>query len=184
LDEQLRARGSSLASVEIHKLRRALDAVLVRPEVDARRVAMAGLSCGGFYTSYLMALEPRIGAGAASCSMRLLPEPGAAGDLAAPRPSGRLAFLPLDDLMALIAPRPFQIQSGIDDPLLPIAGARTLAARGRLYWAGLGAEDRFPFEAFAGKHEFNGDLAWKFLARYLEPSATASEKPKRAPVRR
>src|SRR5580704_11533748 len=39
LDDELRARGTTLMGVEAHKISRALDVVLQRPEVDANRVA-------------------------------------------------------------------------------------------------------------------------------------------------
>ena len=48
-DERLRLIGTSLTAVEIAKISRSLDFILTRPEVDPARVAMVGLSYGGYY---------------------------------------------------------------------------------------------------------------------------------------
>ena len=67
LDRRLRLLGTSLTAVEIAKIVGALDAVLRRPEIDPGRVAMIGLSYGGYYTLYTTALEPRIRCAVCSC---------------------------------------------------------------------------------------------------------------------
>lgn len=59
-DERLRLVGTSLTAVEIAKITRSLDVLLKRPEVDATRVAMVGLSYGGYYALVTPALDPRI----------------------------------------------------------------------------------------------------------------------------
>ena len=56
--------------VEAYKISRVFDVILKRPEVDATRVAMIGLSYDGFYTLYTTALDPRIKVAIASCSFR------------------------------------------------------------------------------------------------------------------
>ena len=49
IDLRMRLVGTSLTAVEIAKITRSLDVILTRPEVDANRVAMVGLSYGGYY---------------------------------------------------------------------------------------------------------------------------------------
>ena len=66
-DERLRLVGTSLTAVEIAKITRSLDVLLKRPEVDASRVAMVGLSYGGYYALITPAVDPRIKVSVSSC---------------------------------------------------------------------------------------------------------------------
>ena len=161
LDDKLRAAGTSLAAVEVAKISRALDVLLERPEVDRKRVAMVGLSYGGFYTMYTTALEPRIGAAVASCSFR--EQPGAGSDYS----GGRLNDLAPAEVAAIVFPRPLQVQAGLSDKLMSLESARKEAARAAEYYRKSGAAERFSFVTFGGGHEFRGDIAWPFLKKYF-----------------
>jgi dienelactone hydrolase len=164
LDDDLRTRGTTLMGVEAYKISRALDAVLKRPEVDPRQVAMIGLSYGGFYTLYTTALEPRIKVAVASCSFRDKEPTGAART---DRPAGRPNDIISAELVRLIAPRPLEIQDGINDKGFPIDDVRRAVEKSRVWYTGSHASD-FAFEAFEGVHEFRGDVAWPFLRKYLK----------------
>jgi dienelactone hydrolase len=59
--------GRQLASYVVWDGLRALDYLASRPEVDRRRLGCTGNSGGGTLTSYLMALDDRIGVAAPSC---------------------------------------------------------------------------------------------------------------------
>ena len=159
-DDTLRDKGTSLAAVEVYKISKALDVLLRRPEIDRRRVAMVGLSDGGYYTLYATALEPRIRVAVASCAFR---------DQAAStgKTAGRLTDLSSDELVALIRPRPLQVQSGIHDKGFPIDNVRQAVAKAEKHYSAPSLKGRFVFEAFDGGHEFRGDLAWKFLREQL-----------------
>jgi dienelactone hydrolase len=136
--------------------------VLARPEVDPARVAMIGLSYGGFYTLYTAALEPRIKVAIASCSFRHAGQTGAARTQ---KPAGRPTDLSSAELVRLISPRPLQVQSGIRDQGFPIDDVRQAVEASRAWYAG--HAERFDFEAFDGAHEFRGDIAWPFLRKHL-----------------
>jgi len=163
LDDQLRAGGTTLMGVEAYKISRALDVVLKRPEVDPARVAMIGLSYGGFYTLYTTALEPRIKVAIASCSFR---DKETTGTARTDRVAGRPTDLSSAELVRLIAPRPLQVQNGINDKGFPIEDVRRAIEKSRPAYTGAHAAD-FDFEAFEGVHEFRGDVAWPFLRKYL-----------------
>jgi len=154
LDAKLRANGTSLMGMESMKITKALDRVLERPEVNRERVAMIGLSYGGYYTLYITAVEPRIKVAIASCSFRNTP---AAKDGVT---EGRPLDVTSPEMVALIAPRPLQIQSGNKDPQAPIDTVRATIAATKKF-------PGFDFEEFDGVHEWRGDVAWKFLAKYL-----------------
>lgn len=170
LDQRLRVLGTSLTAVEVAKISRALDALLKRPEVDPKRVAMIGLSYGGFYTLYTTALEPRIKCAVSACffndetSRLSYDRPAAWNDM---RFQGTASVLANSELAALICPRPLQVQCGKKDDLFPLAGAEKAAARASQYYAKLGLADRFQLDAFDGGHEFHGEAAWEFLKRWL-----------------
>jgi dienelactone hydrolase len=162
LDDELRARGTTLMGVEAYKISRALDVVLKRPEVDATRVAMIGLSYGGFYTLYTTALEPRIKVAIASCSFRDKEPTGAART---DRIAGRPTDLSSVELVKLIAPRPLQVQDGVNDKGFPIDDVRRAVEKSRAFYTSHPSD--FVFEAFEGVHEFRGDVAWPFLRSHL-----------------
>jgi dienelactone hydrolase len=153
LDEQLRARGTTLMSVEVAKITKALDVILERPEVDPARVAMVGLSWGGYYTQYTTALEPRIKVAVASCSFQgeLPPTPA--------KPSyGKPDDIATADLVRLILPRPLQLQYGERDTGLPVDKVRQSLTP---------LASKLDLAIFPGVHEFNGELAWAFLKKHL-----------------
>jgi dienelactone hydrolase len=165
LDARLREAGASLMGLEVAKMSRALDSLLAhRKEIDRSRIAMIGLSYGGFYTLYTAALDPRIKVAVASCSFR---------NEAAPRETGAPAGRPVDmagpELISLIAPRPIQVQAGINDKGFPIEDVRRAAARTRelLSKTKPNSENAFEFIEFPGGHEWRGEVAWPFLRKHL-----------------
>ncbi len=161
LDEKLREANTSLAAVEVYKISLVLDELVKRPEIDPKRIAMIGLSYGGFYSLYTAALEPRIKVVVASCSFPDNP-PVTDG-----KNAGRLIDLAPAEVAGLIAPRALQVQSGINDKLIPIEQGRQAAKRTALAYDKLGASDKFVFNEFEGGHEFRGSLVWPFLKKWL-----------------
>jgi dienelactone hydrolase len=161
LDEKFRTLGTSLAAVEVQKISLALDELLKRPEIDPKRIAMIGLSYGGYYSLYTAALEPRIGVVVASCSFSDQPA------IVDGKTEGRLMDMPPAEVAALIAPRPLQVQGGTNDKGLPIDKSRAAAKRTALVYEKLTAKDKFVFEEFEGGHEFRGALVWPFLKKHL-----------------
>lgn len=162
--------GTSLPSIEIAKVVRAIDALAQRTDIDARRIAMIGHSYGGFYTLYATALEPRIRVAVVSAYFN---DREAVLDASEPygfldwRFPGSLALWRDPAVAALVAPRPLLIEAGSQDQLFPIAGARRAAPKAAHIYEQLGVADRFRFMEFAGRHDFEGDEALKFIDRHL-----------------
>ena len=170
MDARLRLLGTSLLALAIAKISGALDTLLELPEVDPERVGMVGLSYGGYFTLFTMALERRIKCGVSSCyyndreftfkeeapeswlDMRFL---GSVSDFADP------------ELVGLICPHPFQAQVGIRDELFAVEGARRMAPRSGEYYRRLGIGERFEFVDFEGTHEWDSASAWPFLKKWL-----------------
>jgi dienelactone hydrolase len=162
LDQRLRFLGTTLFSVEITKLKLALDYLLKRPEIDPARVAFIGLSYGGFYAAYAAALEPRIKVVVASCSLR----PWSGNDPEVWKPTGRPTLRPLELIWNLVSPRPVQLQAGKEDKLLPLEGAREVVEKTRPAWSA--NPSNFDYQEFDGSHEWRGAIAWPFLRTHLK----------------
>ena len=71
------------------------------------------------------------------------------------------------EIVALICPRPLQVQMGRMDELVPADNARRQAERAHEYYRRLGQADRFEFLVCEGGHEFFGEPAWRFLGEHL-----------------
>jgi dienelactone hydrolase len=170
IDDRLRMVGTSLTAVEIAKITRSLDVILKRPEVDPKRVAMVGLSYGGYYTLVTTALEPRIKAAVSSCYFGVQEGRYAQDELSVPtdfRFTDRFTLFEDADLVALICPRPLEIQAGARDNASHREMGKQIAPRAAEYYQRLGRGGDFRFLVFPGGHEFNDASAWEFLDRHL-----------------
>jgi dienelactone hydrolase len=161
--------GRTLLGERVWDVRRAIDWLAARPEVDPARIACVGHSGGGTVTLLAAALDERIGAAVVSaylCAWRrsLFGVPHC--------PCNFVPGLALDadcgDIGALIAPRPLLITSGASDPMFPLEGVRLAFATVAAGYAALGAEERAQLFVGAGEHRFFGEPVWPFLAGALE----------------
>ncbi len=151
-DSALRERGMSLFGLETTMISEAITALSKRPEVDPKQIGMVGLSYGGFYTLYQMALDKRIKGAVASCSFRDF-DPA---EWASKPMEGRPYDMPPADIVKLISPRTVQVQCGLRDKNLTIDSARKAAEK-------IKGTKGFNYVEFDGVHEWNGELAWKYL---------------------
>jgi dienelactone hydrolase len=165
------AAGANPLAQNLWDLARALDVLEQHPLVDPARIGMVGLSYGGTATLFLAAWDDRVRAAVVSgyfsewreshrvpwnlCGSQVLP--------------GMLGELEHVDLGALVAPRPLLIETGTDDLIFPVAGARREVARLAAVYRALGVPDRLDHDVFAGGHRWNGARAYPFLERWLSP---------------
>lgn len=169
-DRRLRLLGTSITAVEVAKIVRSLDQLLARPELDPSRVAMIGLSYGGYYTQVVTALEPRIKVAVSSGYFGVNEGRHAENELSIPSDlefPGRMTLFRDPDLVALICPRPLQLQAGDRDAVHHWQPGQALAAEAADYYRKVGRAEAFEHRIFAGGHEFNDELAWAFVARHL-----------------
>ena len=169
-DERLKLLGTSLTAVEIAKITRSLDVLLKRPELDPRRVAMVGLSYGGYYALVTPALEPRIKVAVSSCYFGVQEWRYERNELGVPsdfRFPDRFTLFRDTELVALICPRALLIQAGKGDDDEHRAGGVALAPESATFYEKLGLSDRFSFLLFDGGHEFDDASAWAFLEKRL-----------------
>lgn len=170
VDDRMRMVGTSITAVEIAKITYALDALLKRPEVDPDRVAMVGLSYGGYYALVTPAIDQRIKVSVSSCYFGVQEGRYAQNELSVPtdfRFMNRMTLFNDADLIALICPRAHQIQAGSRDNASHRDMGKNLAPRAAAFFEKLGLGDRFQHVIFEGGHEFDDASAWAFVEKHL-----------------
>jgi hypothetical protein len=72
------------------------------------------------------------------------------------------------DLANLMAPRPFMVEHGHDDPVAPDEWVAYEYANVRRFYSRLGIPDRTEIEFFNGPHTIHGIGTFAFLRRHLQ----------------
>ncbi len=170
IDQRLRYVGTSLLAVEVFKISRAIDMLVIRDDVDPERIGMVGLSYGGCYTLYTAAIETRIKAAVSSCYFNDRAKYAWADWSYA----NMLNEFTDPEIVGLICPRPLMVEVGINDELFAIEGAKAVAPAAQAHYDRLSLSDRFQFVPFEGGHEFRGDTAYEFLKQHVSDAAGCS----------
>lgn len=160
--------GQTMIGWRTYDVMRTIDWIATRKELDADRVGCMGISGGGTVTLFAAAIEPRIRAAFASCSLNTFRDSimsvSHCIDNYIP---GILNWAEMYDVAGLIAPRPFFAESGERDPIFPIAASRASFAHVKRIYEMFGAGDLAEQETFDAPHSFSGKLGLPFLARHL-----------------
>lgn len=149
--------GTTVLAIELTKVRRAIRYFAGRPEVDASRPGVAGLSYGGYFALYAAALIPEIAFSVSSCYFNdridvMRRHSDGLLDWQYPGAGGVFSDA---EIAALICPRPLYIEVGRQDELFDPAGAEREAEKVRSVYDAAGCPQCFFFDVFDGKHEFN-----------------------------
>ncbi len=173
LGMQCELLGTHIAQFTIWDGIRALDYLVSRPEVDAKRIGCTGNSGGGTHTAYLSALDDRIKVAAPSCYItswrRLLESIGPQdAEQVFPRFLGDEFDFP--DYLYAFGPKPYLILSAIRD-FFPIAGARASHQEAKDVFARAGAPGHVEmFEANDG-HGYTKprrEAAYRWFTKWLQ----------------
>jgi len=160
--------GETMAGWRVHDVTRTLDYLLTRPEVDARRIGVMGISGGGTVLLYAAALDLRIRAAVLSGSFNTyrasIMSISHCIDNYVP---GILRYAEMYDVAGLIAPRPLFVESGTQDSIFPIEATKFAFRKLSHIYRVFGAADRIGLEVFEGEHQFWGKGAFSFLKRVL-----------------
>ena len=160
--------GQTMIGWRVYDVMRTIDWIETRPEVDAKRVGLMGISGGGTCTTFTSALEPRIKAAMISGYLNTFRDSimsiSHCIDNYVP---GILNWAEMYDVAGLIAPRPLFVESGERDNIFPVAASRASFARVRKMFEVFGMPERTGQEVFDGPHGFSGKLGLPFLAKYL-----------------
>ncbi|MGH2461644.1 MAG: alpha/beta hydrolase family protein [Chloroflexota bacterium] len=166
------AEGSTLQAKMFFDTMRALDYLIARPEVDPTRVGCIGHSLGGQQTLFTAALDERIAVAVSSCgfaSYRTIFRNRINHNFSLYLPD-LLSHGDVGDILALVAPRPFQAVVGNADRIFPFDGIEeSIAVAARRYHE-LGVADRLELVAVDGGHGFTEYLqerACVWLDRWL-----------------
>jgi len=163
--------GRSLTGMWTWDLMRLIDYIETRNDCDANRIACAGLSGGGAQTLWLTAMDDRVKCGITSgyfygikeallmlpnCSCNYIP--------------GLWSAVDMGDIAALIAPRPFMIETGDKDPLNGESGLVNVFSQVKIAseaYKLFGADENLVHVVEAGGHRWYGNKAAGFMERYL-----------------
>jgi len=177
IDRLCRLLVYTIQGLEIAKIKRLIDWASEREDIDSERIAMWGLSMGGFYTLITTPVELRIKVAiiAAFFNHRVnkmaIEDPRYSCFLPTPEEyifiRGWLREFSDRDLLALICPRPVQIQCGKCDAVLWWPQVVEEFEAGKAYYQALGIPDRCELCLHHGGHEIVIDEGMHFLEKWL-----------------
>ena len=170
--------GTHIAQYTIWDGMRALDYLLSRPEVDARRVGCTGNSGGGTHTAYLSGLDDRIQVAAPSCyitSWKRMLESIGPQDAEQVFPLWLRDGLDYPDYLYAFGGKPYLMLTAIRD-FFPIGGARDSFLEARQVFAKLSLADHVAmFEADDG-HGYSlprREASYRWFTRWLQGTENA-----------
>lgn len=170
--------GTSMAGVVSFEDRVALNYLLSRPDVDARRVGCLGLSGGGNRAVLLSATHDRIRVavivGLMTTYQALLDHNMSHTWTLFPFGWARHGDWP--DIAACRAPLPLLVQYDLQDYLFTEEGMRDAHARLQKHYAGVGQPDAYAGQFYPGPHKFDLEMqsaAFDWLKKQLgKPSGS------------
>jgi dienelactone hydrolase len=157
----------------------ALDYLASRPEVDANRIGVTGMSMGATRTWWLMALDERLKVGAATACMTRYENMILHGetwqhDIGYFVPN-MLQHFDSEAVIALIAPRPILFQTGDQDNGSPVDGIHAIESAVRPAYRLYGSEEAFQSIVYPGlAHVYTPEMWGKTLAwldTHLHPAS-------------
>jgi dienelactone hydrolase len=142
----------------------ALNYLASRPEVDAERIAVTGMSLGGSRTTWLAALDERLKVVVPIAQMTRYADFAATGNYNLHSiyyyvPGFLKAGLDMEILTSLVAPRRQMILIGDSDPLSPVDGVRKIVDFTQQIYALYGASEQFQPKIYPGiAHKFTQEM--------------------------
>jgi dienelactone hydrolase len=160
--------GGTALGLRVRDAMRLVDWLATRAECDVSRLGAMGISGGGMHAFFSSCLDERIRVCVVSgyygsfrdsilamhhCPCNFVP--------------GLHRFGEMRDLAGLIAPRPMLVESGSRDPIFPAEAVRTGVEEARKVYRVFGVDGMPRLDAFEGRHEISGAMAYDFLAETL-----------------
>jgi len=174
--------GTSLVRYMVWDGIRAVDYLLTRDDVDPGRLAITGTSGGGFQSTWIAALDPRIAAVLPSCFPTALPMRMANRIFEDPDsdpeqdPPGLVSEgIDHAGLLLLAYPRPLHVSAAVLD-FFPIEGTRRTLREIRAFYRRFGHADRVALSEGYHKHQYSAEnqaKAFAFLDRVFGRPAHA-----------
>jgi cephalosporin-C deacetylase-like acetyl esterase len=184
------ARGYTPAGVECWNGIRAIDYLQSRPEVDAERIALTGISGGGAATFWIAAADERVKVAVPVSGMSDLED--YVGDKVVNGHCDCMFLIntfqwPWTYIGALVAPRPMLFENSGHDTIFPMNGNDRIRGRfERLYGFYTNRTDRlFDIGVTPGGHEDNPELrlmAYRWINRFLKGTNAPVTEPELAKI--
>jgi hypothetical protein len=168
--------GLSLFSIITAQHERILEFLGTLPFVDSQRIGFYGLSYGGKTAMRVPALLERYALSICSGDFNDWVQKNASVDFAGSYMfTGEYEMPEFDlgstfnyaEMAALIAPRPFMVERGHDDPVGIDEWVASEYAPVRRLYSQLGLGERTRIEFFAGGHQINAEGTFEFLKQHL-----------------
>jgi dienelactone hydrolase len=160
--------GVPLLSIMLADGQAALDALCARPEVDDARIGVIGNSYGGRTSMWMTVFDERIRAsvcaGCLNCFRERSLKLSSCGAQFFP---GLLQWGDVQEVFALIAPRPLMLIAGTQDALLPEEWVEAMLKTIRRAYSALGADARLELLRHEGGHYIPQEAAVAWLKRSL-----------------
>jgi dienelactone hydrolase len=171
------ARGYTPAGVECWNGIRAIDYLVSRPDVDADRIGVTGISGGGASTIWIAAADERVKASAPVSGMSDLES--YVGNKVIRGHCDCMFMINTymwdwPTIPALIAPRPLLFANSDQDPIFPMDGNRRVAAKLRTVYEMYDKSDQFAEFVSSGDHAYRPDLrvaVFSFMNKHLNNGA-------------
>ena len=160
--------GQTLVGWRVWDVKRTLDYVATRSELDSGRVGCMGISGGGTVTLFSAAVETRLRVAMVSGYLNTFRD--SVGSLVHCIDNyipGILNWAEMCDVAGLIAPRPLFIESGDQDDIFPIHASVQSFEKVRETYRVFGKPELVEQEVFPSDHSFWGKRGIPFLAHHL-----------------
>jgi dienelactone hydrolase len=173
------ARGYTPAGVECWNGIRAIDYLVSRPDVDAERIAVTGISGGGASTFWIAAADERV-----KCAVPVSGMSDLESYVTHKVINGHCDCMFLVNtygwewttIAALIAPRPMLFANSDKDPIFPMDGNRRIIARLRKLYAMYGQPELVDEYVSKGGHDYRPDLRvaiFKWINKHIKNESGA-----------
>lgn len=164
--------GDGLARYFIHDLKRAVDYLCERPEVDRTKIGVTGNSGGGTQTALAMICDERIAAAAPATfitSRAAKMYTGNRQDAEQIWPGMSALGFDHEDILLAMAPKPVLVLAATED-FFPIEGTRRTVERARKFWDLCGEGDKLQLFEDECPHMYSipmAEAAASFFAKHL-----------------
>ena len=159
------------AAMMLWDLLRCIDILQSRPEVDPKRIGVAGLSMGGEWTMWLAACDARVQVAVVSGWMCTTKGILSLPNCACWRLPGFIEVLDVCEVNLLIAPRSLLFESAQQDECFPIEYCKKGFERIRQGYEVFGAADCVRHDVWPAKHIWHGEKAFLFVDEILGGNA-------------
>jgi dienelactone hydrolase len=167
----------SLPGLEVGKYKKWIDFLSVKKEIDEKRTAMWGLSLGGYYTLLTLPVEKRIKVGICAAFFNhrikkmIIDDPRYSCFLSTTEEHifipGWLTYFSDYDLLSLICPRPFMVQTGKQDAVSWHELLVEEFNKSKKHYEKLNIAEKIKLDIHSGGHEIRVKEGLNFLKENL-----------------